>query len=150
MPIAGQDHGGEDTGPVLAGAAMEDQRVIVPFSDDFERLDQRRAERLLADAMEVDLAHVGRVRLRFVRGVRPGPGAERHGMVPRADRREPDRRRILRRVPGTSQVDDGPGADVLFEPGHLAVVHLVERRAPEQAAATRRCGRRACGSRQGP
>src|SRR5262249_42003451 len=36
------------------------------------------------------------------------------------------------RVPRTSQVDDGPRADVLFEPGNVGVVHLVERRASKQ------------------
>jgi hypothetical protein len=41
--------------------------------------------------------------------------------------------RIPFRVPRPSQIDDGPGADFLLEPGNVALVHLVECRAPEQA-----------------
>jgi len=114
---------------------MEYQRVIIPFSNDFERVDQPLAERLLADAIQVDRSHVGRVRvrLRFVFQVRGAIGPEGYGIVPGADLLEQERLRILFRIPRTSQVDDGPGADFLFEPGNVALVHLVERRAPERA-----------------
>jgi hypothetical protein len=53
--------------------------------------------------------------------------------VPGADLLEQETLSVLFRVLPTSQVDDGPGADFRFEPGNVAVVHLVERRAPEQA-----------------
>jgi hypothetical protein len=36
----GQDHGGQDAGPILACGAMEYQRVIISFSYDFESVDQ--------------------------------------------------------------------------------------------------------------
>ena len=35
---------------------MEYQRVILPFSDDFESVDKPLAERLLADSIQVDLS----------------------------------------------------------------------------------------------
>src|SRR5215831_14990606 len=131
----GQDHGGQDAGPVLACAAMEYQRVILPFSDDFESVDQPLAERLLADSIQVDLSHGGRVRLslRFVLQVSGAIGPERYGVVPGADLLEQERLQILFRVPRTSQGDDGPGADFLVEPGNVALVHLVERRASKHA-----------------
>src|SRR5215471_9345310 len=58
-----QGHGGQDAGPVLACAAMEYQRVILRFSDDFESVDKPLAERRLADSIQVDLSHAGRVRV---------------------------------------------------------------------------------------
>src|SRR5712691_5764876 len=115
---------------------MEYQRVTIPFSDDFERVDKPLAERLLVDAIQVDRSHVGRVRvsLPFVFHVREAIGPEGYGMVPGADLLEQDRLRILLGIPRTSQVDDRTGADLLFEPDNVAFVHLVERRAPEQAS----------------
>src|SRR5262245_22972533 len=122
---------------------MEYKRVIVSVGDYFESVDKPLAERLLADSIQVDLSHVGRVRvgLRIVfpvrgahgpcRGAWERPGAERCGIVPGADL--PEQVNLSFRVPRTSQVDDGPRADVLFEPGNVGVVHLVERRASKHA-----------------
>src|SRR5262249_42489492 len=139
----GQDHGGQNAGPVLACAAMEYERVILAFGDDFESVDKPLAERLLADSIQVDLSHAGRVRvgLRIVfpargahglcRGAWERPCAERCGIVSGADL--PEQVNLSFRAPRTSQVDDGPRTDVLFEPGNVGVVHLVERRASKHA-----------------
>src|SRR5262245_28015227 len=83
---------------------------FIPFCDDFEGVDKSLAERLLADATEVDLSHVGRVPVspRFVFRVRGTVGPEKYGIVPDADLLEQDDLRILCRVLRASQVDDSP------------------------------------------
>jgi len=86
-------------------------------------------------SIQVDLSHVGRVPVSRRFGPRqgpwPGPGAEWDGIVPGPDRFEEED--LLFGILRASQVDDRPGADVSLEPGHVARVDLVPRRAPEQA-----------------
>src|SRR5262245_66541517 len=106
---------------------MEYQRVIILFSDDFESVNQPLAERLLADAIQVDRSHVGRVRvsLRFVLQVSGAIGPDRYGVVPGADLLEQERRRILFRVPRSPRADDGPRADALVQPCWLPLAARV-------------------------
>jgi hypothetical protein len=56
-----QEHGREHAGPVLAHAAMEDQRVIVPVGDQLQRVHQPLAEFRLADAAQIELSQIGRI-----------------------------------------------------------------------------------------
>src|SRR4029453_17893187 len=129
-----QEHGREHAGPVLAHAAMEYQRVIVPVGNQLQRVHQPLAEFRPADTVQIKLPQIGRIAEQFcfllyvVRRSR----AEGYVVMPRAHFIAEADFPLLGQLSRCPKVYDRPGADVLFESRNIRLAHGLQCPASEE------------------